>query len=75
MFNETHHRSLLRLNQVLERVPVSRSTWLAGVKTGRFPKPHRMGNRCTMWLSTDIDELIDSIVGSSAELDDCESNS
>lgn len=75
MFNETHHRSLLRLNQVLKRVPVSRSTWLAGVKTGRFPKPHRMGNRCTMWLSTDIDELIDSIVGSLAEGDGCESNS
>jgi|MDSX01.1.fsa_nt_gb prophage regulatory protein len=64
MSNETQPRSLLRLTQVLERIPVSRSTWLAGVKTGRFPKPHRIGNRCTMWLSTDIERLIDSVAGS-----------
>ena len=59
MPNETQPRSLLRLPQVLERIPVSRSTWLAGVRAGRFPKPHRMGNRCTMWLSTDIEQTID----------------
>ena len=69
MFNETQPRSLLRLTQVLERIPVSRSTWLAGVKTGRFPKPQRMGNRCTMWLSTDIERLIDSLVDPADEVE------
>ena len=57
-------KALLRLDQVLKRIPVSKSTWWAGVKTGRFPAPHRMGNRCTMWLSSDIDRLIDTLTGS-----------
>ena len=60
-------KALLRLSQVLKRIHVGRSTWLAGVKTGRFPKPHRMGNRCTMWLSTDIDNLIDSLTAAADE--------
>ena len=60
-------KALLRLSQVLKRIPVGRSTWLAGVKTGRFPKPHRMGNRCTMWLSTDIDNLIDYLTAAADE--------
>jgi prophage regulatory protein len=32
-------RRYLRLPQVLERIPVSKSTWWAGVKKGIFPKP------------------------------------
>ncbi|MDD0812191.1 AlpA family phage regulatory protein [Curvibacter sp. RS43] len=31
--------TLLRLAQVLERFPVSRSKWYEGVKSGRFPAP------------------------------------
>ena len=54
-------QTLLRLPQVLGRFPVSKSTWWAGVKTGRFPKPIRMGNRCSMWRATDIDLLIEEI--------------
>jgi len=29
--------------------PVSKSTWWAGVKSGRFPKPVKLGPRITAW--------------------------
>jgi prophage regulatory protein len=40
------------------RVPVSRSTWWAGVKSGRFPKPVKLGPRITAWRVEDIRALI-----------------
>ena len=52
--------ALLRLPQVLSRVQCKRSTWLNGVRSGRFPKPVKNG-RCTFWLSSDIDSLIEQI--------------
>lgn len=39
-------------------IPVSRSTWLAGVKSGRFPKPVRISPRRVAWRKSDIDRLI-----------------
>lgn len=40
-------------------IPVSKSTWWAGVKSGRFPKPVKLG-RCTCWRVEDIRELIEA---------------
>ena len=40
-------------------IPVKKSCWWDGVKTGRFPKPVKLG-RCTMWRVEDIRELIKS---------------
>jgi prophage regulatory protein len=40
-------------------IPVSRSTWWAGVKSGRFPKPVKLGPRTTVWRVEDIRDLID----------------
>ena len=39
-------------------IPVSRSTWLAGVKSGRFPKSIKLGPRITVWRVEDIRSLI-----------------
>jgi predicted DNA-binding transcriptional regulator AlpA len=50
---------LLRVKQVLRFVPVSRSSWWAGVKDGRFPKPIKLSERVTVWRASDIRELID----------------
>ncbi|MDM0113925.1 AlpA family phage regulatory protein [Variovorax sp. J22R133] len=50
--------SLLRLPQVLTRVPVSRAAWWKGVKDGRYPSGHKLGPKTTCWLSSDIDKLI-----------------
>lgn len=50
--------SLLRLPQVLKIIPVSKSTWWAGVKSGRFPKPVKLGPRTTCWRKSDIMKLV-----------------
>lgn len=49
-----------RLPQVLAAIPVSRSTWWAGVKSGKFPKPIKLGPRTTVWKVEDIRKLIAS---------------
>lgn len=50
---------LLRLRDVLELVPVGKSTWWKGVKNGKFPKPIKLGSRTTCWRKTDILELME----------------
>ncbi len=62
----------LRLHQIIGRparqgqpaipplVPVSRSTWWAGVKSGRYPRPtHALGERITAWRVEDIRRMLD----------------
>jgi len=40
-------------------IPVSKSTWWAGVRTGRYPKPVKhLGQRITAWRVEDIRALI-----------------
>jgi prophage regulatory protein len=51
----------LRLHQVLSFYPVSPATWWAGVKTGRFPKPDRLGPRMVAWRVEDIHRLCESV--------------
>lgn len=41
-------------------IPVSRSTWWAGVKAGRFPKAVKLGPRTTAWPIEAILALIAS---------------
>ena len=49
---------LMRVNQVLQFVPVSRSCWWAGVKVGRFPQPIKLSLRVTAWRAADIQEIV-----------------
>ena len=58
--NTGEDEKFLRLKQVLEIVPISKSSWWAGVKDGRYPKSFKYG-RSTFWLNSDIQNLIDSI--------------
>lgn len=48
----------LRIKQVLQLIPVSKSTWWAGVQSGRFPKAVKLGPRITVWRAEDIRKLI-----------------
>ncbi len=50
--------SLYRLKQVLARIPISRSAWFAGVKSGRYPRSYSLGPRTTVWRSDDIDQIV-----------------
>lgn len=42
-------------------IPVSKSTWWSGVRSGRFPKPVKLGPRTTAWRVEDIHALIDTL--------------
>ena len=41
-------------------IPISKSTWWAGVKSGRYPKPVKLSERCTAWRVEDIRSLLDA---------------
>lgn len=51
----------LRLPQVLAAFPVSKSTWWAGVKTGRYPTGRKLSERITAWRAEDIRALIEQV--------------
>lgn len=57
MSNDCKANRLLRLPQVLERIPVSKSHWWDGVGKGRYPQPVRFGARITCWKLEDIEQL------------------
>lgn len=40
-------------------LPVCASTWWAGVRSGRYPKPVKLGERITAWRVEDIRALIE----------------
>jgi prophage regulatory protein len=42
------------------RIPVSKSTWWAGVKSGRYPAPVKLGPRITAWRVEDVRALINA---------------
>jgi len=43
-------------------IPVSKSTWWAGVKSGRYPQPVKLGTRITAWRVADIRALIEGTI-------------
>lgn len=59
---------LVRLSQIVGDkkkgiapiIPVSKSSWWAGVQSGRYPKPVKLGERTTCWRVSDIRALIQS---------------
>lgn len=48
----------IRLREVLMVIPICKSSWWAGVKSGRFPKPVKLSPRCVGWRAEDIRVLI-----------------
>ena len=64
----------LRLNQIVGRkpdpknltvpaipaiIPISKSSWLSGVKNGKYPKPIKLSERIVVWRASDIRKLIE----------------
>lgn len=68
--NQLPETGFLRLAQIIGNpkskppippiIPVKKSCWWAGCKSGRFPKPLKIGNgRGTFWRVEDIRVLIE----------------
>lgn len=55
---ELPEEGFVRLPQVLEVIPVSKSTWFRGIQAGKFPKPVKLGVRASAWRVEDIRSLI-----------------
>ncbi|MBW7835507.1 MAG: AlpA family phage regulatory protein [Sphingomonadales bacterium] len=51
----------VRLPTVLAHIPVSKSLWWEGVRTGRFPKPVKLAPRVTAWRVEEVRCLIRSL--------------
>lgn len=41
-------------------IPVSRSTWWDGVRSGRYPPPVKFGPRVTAWRVADLRALVEA---------------
>jgi len=61
-----NHDRFLRLKDIIGDkpsgtepiIPISKSTWWAGVAKGHFPKPTKLG-RVSVWRESDIAKLIE----------------
>jgi len=42
-------------------LPISRSSWWVGVKTGKYPKPVKLSVRCAAWRVSDIRKLLEDL--------------
>jgi prophage regulatory protein len=51
----------VRLPEILAVIPVGKSSWWKGVKSGRYPKSVKLSPRCTAWKAEDIHTLIKSL--------------
>ena len=71
--NQLPETGFLRLCQIIGNkkanppipaiIPIGRSSFLAGVKSGKFPKPVKLGIRITAWKVEDIRNLVNSFEG------------
>ena len=57
----------ISLEQVLEIIPVSRSTWLRGVSAGEYPEPIKVSKRLKFWNMADIQDLVDKLINREAQ--------
>lgn len=56
---EYQNDRLLRLKQVLEYVPVSKSTWWVWCASGKAPQSIKLGERTTCWRLSDVMAMIE----------------
>ena len=55
---------LVRLKSIIAPggpLPISKSSWWAGVKDGRYPKSRKISSRVTVWKAEEINELLAAI--------------
>lgn len=64
--NKLPEAGLVRLAQIVGDkkngippiIPVGKSSWWAGVKSGKYPQPIKLGKKTTCWNVVDIRKLI-----------------
>jgi prophage regulatory protein len=69
--NSLPQTGFLRLNQIVNvpgsstppLVPVSKASWYAGIKAGKYPQPVKLGPRTSGYRAEDIRALIEKLGG------------
>jgi len=46
---------------VIPIIPISKSTWWAGVKSGLYPRQIKLGPRISVWRVEDIRQILSSL--------------
>lgn len=59
--NQLPKTGFVRINTVLNLIPISKSSWWDGIDKGIYPKPVKIGQRVTAWRVEDIRALIQNI--------------
>lgn len=69
--SDTDMPRLLRLKQIIGDpkanppieaiIPISKSSWWEGVKTGRYPEAIKLGANTTVWREDDVRRLINNL--------------
>ncbi len=67
MMNKLIQTGFVRLPQILALIPIGKSTWWAGVKTGKYPQPIKLGANTTVWKAEDIHALIKKLAASEVQ--------
>ena len=57
------NENLLKLNEVLARLRISKSKWYEGVSRQEFPQPVRIGTRTVVWVESDIENYLQKNYG------------
>lgn len=60
-------KGYIRLKQLLELYPVSKSTLYAKIAKGEFPRPIKLGPRISAWSVADITALIERLEAQNAD--------
>lgn len=57
MNKEAQYNKLLRIDEVLLLLPISRAAFYRGIQEGKYPKPVKDG-WCSFWFRSDIQNII-----------------
>jgi len=50
--------SFIRMRELVKRVPVSKAHIWRLVQAGKFPKPIKLSEKCTVWKIADIENWL-----------------
>ena len=56
-----NEKPLLRLNDTLDLLQISRSTLLRGIEAGRYPRPFKISKNLNVWRREDLLMMISSL--------------
>jgi prophage regulatory protein len=54
-------QAIIVLQDILPLIPYGKSTWWAGIRSGRFPNGIKLGHNTTGWRVSDIRQLLEQL--------------